>query len=509
MKRLVMVATAYGLLRSWCWFTYMEGTAADLMASTFGLSLETLAVIFIVGWMFFISVEAFVLKRLVPEYPARRETGRFFRAIGVGACFLMAWLGALWFVPHGTALDRIATFSASAGFTWLTFLCALAFYSLGVYRAAIAQCVTSSLSIVFLLPYLIINNSAAAAIYVFTLIPVLATWLIFRADRMAFHETAVGSGLSSAPEREWSSLNTQDWSNIARYAAVSLVINLCCGTIHGLMISINAREYSKIYYMSDISYFASSLLLGWILYKFPHMRFRTICVFSIPLMAAGFILFPLLARRSPFVCFALIQAGFAFFNIYEWTYVLSITERAGRKNVVTVLGSSLFLWTAMTWLGLSLPTQLMSFFEAAASEHSVVLSLIGSLCLYAAIYLLPEDMQSDEIESVTNEQEAAACVYDENIIDPDARNADEFEGGSETPPLSVPAPIFTRREKVILELVNKGMKNDEICDVIHISENTLRTHLKNIYRKIGRSKREDLASMNQTILHTTEKTSPR
>ncbi|GHS95389.1 hypothetical protein AGMMS50276_10790 [Synergistales bacterium] len=506
MKRLITAAAAYGLLRSWCWFTYMEGTAADLMASTFGLSLETLAMLFIAGWTLFIPVAAFVLKRFVPVDLAQKATGMFSRVFGVGACFLMAWIGVLYFAPHGTTLDRIATLSASAGFTWLTFLCALAFYRLGVYRAAIAQCATSSLSIVFLLPYLVINTSAAA-IYVFTLIPVLAAWLIFRADKLAFYEMAGGFGLSSAPERGWSSLKTEDRRNIARYAAVSLVINLCCGTIHGLMISINAQEYSEYYYMSDISYFASSLLLGWILYRSPNMRFKTIGIVSMPLMAAGFILFPLLARRSPFVCFTLIQAGFAFFNIYEWTYVLSIAERAGRKNVVTVLGSSLFLWTATTWLGLSLPAWFMSLFEATASEHPVVLSLIGSLCLYAAIYLLPEDMRSDEVESVTDDREFTARVPAENIIEPDIREAGEFDEEIETPPLSVPSPIFTRREKVVLELVNQGLKNDEICAALHISKNTLRTHLKNIYSKTGHSKREDLAAMDQPTLQTSKQTS--
>jgi LuxR family maltose regulon positive regulatory protein len=41
----------------------------------------------------------------------------------------------------------------------------------------------------------------------------------------------------------------------------------------------------------------------------------------------------------------------------------------------------------------------------------------------------------------------------------------------------------------ILKLLGKGMSNKEIADELTISLNTLRTHLKNIYRKLNLPKR--------------------
>ena len=44
---------------------------------------------------------------------------------------------------------------------------------------------------------------------------------------------------------------------------------------------------------------------------------------------------------------------------------------------------------------------------------------------------------------------------------------------------------LTKRENEILQMLVKGMKVREISDVLYISDNTILTHKKNIYEKIG------------------------
>jgi DNA-binding NarL/FixJ family response regulator len=52
-----------------------------------------------------------------------------------------------------------------------------------------------------------------------------------------------------------------------------------------------------------------------------------------------------------------------------------------------------------------------------------------------------------------------------------------------------PAERLTTREDEILDLVGKGLRNHEISHVLGISEETVKTHVKSILRKLGVSDR--------------------
>lgn len=57
---------------------------------------------------------------------------------------------------------------------------------------------------------------------------------------------------------------------------------------------------------------------------------------------------------------------------------------------------------------------------------------------------------------------------------------------------------LTVRERTILKLIVQGKNNDFISDVLSISPHTVKTHRKNIYRKLACNRMEDL--MKYTIL---------
>jgi LuxR family maltose regulon positive regulatory protein len=52
---------------------------------------------------------------------------------------------------------------------------------------------------------------------------------------------------------------------------------------------------------------------------------------------------------------------------------------------------------------------------------------------------------------------------------------------------------LTNREKKIAELIGVGLSNDEIAARLFVSPQTVKTHVKKIYRKLGVSKRSDAA----------------
>jgi DNA-binding NarL/FixJ family response regulator len=56
-----------------------------------------------------------------------------------------------------------------------------------------------------------------------------------------------------------------------------------------------------------------------------------------------------------------------------------------------------------------------------------------------------------------------------------------------------PAPL-TAREADVLELLQGGRSNAEIAAALHVGVETVRTHARNIYRKLGVSSRRELRS---------------
>lgn len=69
------------------------------------------------------------------------------------------------------------------------------------------------------------------------------------------------------------------------------------------------------------------------------------------------------------------------------------------------------------------------------------------------------------------------------------------------PPREFAAPtparpeLLTPREADVLELLQQGKSNAQIAIALHVGVETVRTHARNIYRKLGVSTRRDLASL--------------
>jgi DNA-binding NarL/FixJ family response regulator len=61
------------------------------------------------------------------------------------------------------------------------------------------------------------------------------------------------------------------------------------------------------------------------------------------------------------------------------------------------------------------------------------------------------------------------------------------------PSTTVPSPRLTRRETEVLQLVARGMSNAEIADTLFISENTVKTHVRNVLDKLQMHSRMEAA----------------
>lgn len=71
---------------------------------------------------------------------------------------------------------------------------------------------------------------------------------------------------------------------------------------------------------------------------------------------------------------------------------------------------------------------------------------------------------------------------------------------TDTASTNSPKPALTKREVTIIELVAKGCQNQEIADQLHISVNTVKTHIYSIFRKTRSRNRIELLAWSQAYL---------
>lgn len=68
-----------------------------------------------------------------------------------------------------------------------------------------------------------------------------------------------------------------------------------------------------------------------------------------------------------------------------------------------------------------------------------------------------------------------------------------------TGPAAAPEDSLTEREKEVLALISRGMRNVDVSEQLSLSGNTVATHIKSIYRKLRISSRTE-ASWYATML---------
>jgi DNA-binding NarL/FixJ family response regulator len=162
--------------------------------------------------------------------------------------------------------------------------------------------------------------------------------------------------------------------------------------------------------------------------------------------------------------------------------------------------------------------------EDALDEHhpSVVLLNFGSLPNPAMIYQIHQSHPETRVVVLANRPSAAecnqmlsfgatACISKEtqgrDIINaihlasrgmhvlPRSASAAADQPEEE---LGIPAPdLLTPREADVLELLQEGMTNAQIAHTLSIGVETVRTHARNIYAKLGISTRRDLARIGR------------
>src|SRR3954470_14844890 len=172
---------------------------------------------------------------------------------------------------------------------------------------------------------------------------------------------------------------------------------------------------------------------------------------------------------------------------------------------------------------LAVDVELEELEEVVDREHpSVVLLNFGSLPNAAWVYQLHQNRPDTRIVVLANRPTpaeanqllsfgATACISKETQGRDIINSIHLASRGMRVLPRSTAAPsdpaerfdylpeadILTAREAEVLQLLQEGMTNAQIAHELSIGLETVRTHARNIYRKLGISTRRDLAKFTR------------
>ena len=158
-----------------------------------------------------------------------------------------------------------------------------------------------------------------------------------------------------------------------------------------------------------------------------------------------------------------IQIGWAFLDLYVWVMAADLVFEHNRGSLQNA-GVAVFLLGTVAGAAFTL-----AFPDVLVCDGKYFLWIVP---LFAAVALTGGVVRRHAAESPPR------------AVSPELR----------TVPSSV-AVMLTEREQEIASLLVGGKTNREICDALHISQNTLKTHCRHVYRKVGVGSRVELRQL--------------
>jgi|GEM_PF-1330598 len=277
-------------------------------------------------------------------------------------------------------------------------------------------------------------------------------------------------------------------------------------TVGGLMhklVYLSAPAGRELFWVTNIIYSVVTLGAGLYIFFFPNLDLRMLYRPVLPLIFAGFVLFPVLMNTGNNLHYILLQSGFALFDLYTWVLFVYLASR--HRQPLYVISCGMFFLTFALFVSDFSLTIILSFISLSASKVKFI-SFVA-----AAILLLGSFVFQDEAETF------GGWTYDEGDTAPPQENTIVTPVGPElTPaqPLLIATEKVTQgqitaylqqcqltpREQEVVRHLLTGRNNPYIRSELNISDNTLKTHLRNIYRKMELANRQELLDRVHDVL---------
>ena len=257
---------------------------------------------------------------------------------------------------------------------------------------------------------------------------------------------------------------------------------LCSGFMYNIMQPFLTKASPLLIYYRYIPYIAVLVIMWY--FGGRLQRYFSIYM-GVSLLGLAFVSFALGYKSTAglLMTTGLSEAAFAFLDLFVWVALgdLAFIYGAPFQFFGFALAAMLFSIIAGELIG----AQLLQIGE----HYRLVTALFAATAIFLTFSVIPwlsEHIQKDlQWFLKTNAKEDT-----ENKKGP----AEESHSGRSIK-LLLPHYKLTPRETEIAALLLKGLTNREIAGQLFISENTLKTHLRNIYPKYGVSQKRELLSL--------------
>lgn len=254
---------------------------------------------------------------------------------------------------------------------------------------------------------------------------------------------------------------------------------LACSIFHHHILSSSGTETISHFFFSELMYGAGALTAALLVYKIPKIKLRHIYILAQILIGTGFLLI------SPFYGFSgwisilpitLLQFGFGCFGAYAWATLVGLASRAPKEHALSVASKGLALIAGSVFIGQNLIFLLNRVSGTWNIPNNQLLWVAGVISLLLAGLFFHDNPETFANENLDKQEKHGLAPLSQ----------------TERHHLLLLPYDLTKQETKIALLLAENLNNSEICDSLNISENTLKTHLRNIYRKTKASGREDV-----------------
>jgi DNA-binding CsgD family transcriptional regulator len=213
-----------------------------------------------------------------------------------------------------------------------------------------------------------------------------------------------------------------------------------------------------------------------VIWKFgPPKNLIHLAYYSISLLGLGLIAFMSGKDHAAgyFLCTTLIFSALAFLDVFLWTILGTIAAVCRQPFKVFGLGLTVNL------LALYTGGMMTHQFSARFGHYLFLMSMVALAAMDLVILIIPL-LTKVYLDTIKKKLSAPATAT------PGTRSG-----------LKAVLPemnLLTPKESEIIQYIIEGASNKEIAAQLHISENTLKVHIKNITRKFGVSGKYELLS---------------
>lgn len=384
------------------------------------------------------------------------------------------------FLVCGMALQFLDAIDFSRVLPWLLFggVCLGAGDAVMVLLWA-RFCKTLTLRAVYL--YVLVCNVGSLVLYFF---------MTFLPAGVVVPATAVLFVASSVFVKKSLDIRTPSASEYSRPVAKSAIARLwrpVFGTMvfcfmSGLMMQISGQQELPLATVQQTSIVTSAivvamLLLPALLVAKP-LNLGRLYKMALPLSAAGFLLLPILWNAAGGIVNAFAQLGSMVASIILWC-LLADMARDTRLPSVLVFATALACTNAAQLAGI-----LVGFFNASRfTAGSLMLTVVALVSLYLLSMLSLFLFKDKELTAEeTTPPAPQVVVHEEQWF---ALRCEQIATDNQ----------LTAREAEIFELLAQGRTVHGISEKLFVSENTVKSHIKSIYQKLGIHVRSELIAL--------------